>query len=401
MLLPHGTLPDEIPARLALYERIRDERAHKVQHFTRLAGADLADDGSRSSSSSSSDGAKRQGFNNMEFTRYNFGHDEWHNSTRALREHLWRSRDGPAVRWRQPVSFGPMPGPRAVHAGGAAASMCDDDARFTTWSVRFRTSSTYLETLFPTADFSFSGPGTVAEASLVCSELSNLRWLGGGGYRYLGLWIHGVQYTARKQQQQQQHGGGGERKTVRGSFLPVLFESRADPIVTGREELGMPKLFCDIDIDGAADKAGTAASTSIVCSWQGTPFLRMHMGGSEAVLLADPVDREATRTNGATQEGEKQGTLVYRYVPAVGGPGQQPDAVYAVLIPEPSSTSRVVETTSRCRDSRLEFMPGDWESLPTLHHVAAGLAGIPIYGVVEGKVDQGRGVDSFCNAERI
>ena len=42
-LLPRGTTADDIPERLALYEKIRDGRAHKVQGLTRLAGEDLND----------------------------------------------------------------------------------------------------------------------------------------------------------------------------------------------------------------------------------------------------------------------------------------------------------------------------------------------------------------------
>lgn len=42
-LLPRGTSKKDVPERLKLYEQLRDERAHKVQHLTRLAGADLTD----------------------------------------------------------------------------------------------------------------------------------------------------------------------------------------------------------------------------------------------------------------------------------------------------------------------------------------------------------------------
>lgn len=42
-LLPQGTSKEDVPERLKLYEQLRDERAHKVQHLTRLAGADLTD----------------------------------------------------------------------------------------------------------------------------------------------------------------------------------------------------------------------------------------------------------------------------------------------------------------------------------------------------------------------
>ena len=43
-LLPADTSWDEIPSRLALYTDLRDERAHKIQYFTRLAGDDLDDE---------------------------------------------------------------------------------------------------------------------------------------------------------------------------------------------------------------------------------------------------------------------------------------------------------------------------------------------------------------------
>lgn len=43
-LLPRGTSVNDIPERLALYEKVRDERAHKVQSLTRIAGTDLNDE---------------------------------------------------------------------------------------------------------------------------------------------------------------------------------------------------------------------------------------------------------------------------------------------------------------------------------------------------------------------
>lgn len=347
----------------------------------------------------------------MDFMNYNFGHDEWHNSARALREHLW-SRNGP-VRLRAPLSFGPMPSPRQDHHGRAVPA---HDSRFTTWSVRVRSSATYLKTLFPAPGFAFSSPGTVAEASFRCTELKGMRWLGGGGYRLLGLWIHGVRYYATTQKKQEEEEDGGA-PAVHGSLLVVLFESLADPIITGREELGMPKLFCDIDIDvsesAAAEGKKDGVSARIACSWRGQTFLRMSMDG-----LAEEEEKEthqpATNTNGSGAEHVgvpppgpppkpvEQGTMFYRYIPAVGKPGEA-DAAYAVLIREgeSSGTPRVVEKTCRARESKLEFERGDWTSLPTLHHIAAGLAEIPIYGVVEAKVEEGYGVDDLRSAERI
>jgi hypothetical protein len=378
VLFPRDTSPDDVPERLALYEKIRDERAHKVQQFTRQAGMDLND-------------SNRGNFNMMEFMQYNFGHDEWHNSTRVLREHLW-SRNAANVRWRAPLSFGPSPSPRQDHYGRPIPS---HDAQFTTYSVRFRSSATYLKTLFPRPEFSFARPGTVAQASFKCTELRDMRWLGGGGYRFLGLWIHGVQYTRKT-----------DGSTVHGSFLAVLFESLADPILTGRDELGMPKVFCDIDVEGGGPEG--KGETSIQCSWRGTPFLRMLLG---ALQEDDGKKNDKAETAPPVAAGpvgpppKEEGTLVYRYVPAVGKPGQA-DAEYAVLMREgeaapASSTPRVLEKTSRSEESRIEFVPTDWQSLPTLHHIVSGLAEIPVYEIVEAKVEEGHGVDDLSNAERL
>ena len=42
-LLPRGTTTNDLPERFRLYEQLRDERAHKIQEYTRLAGRDLND----------------------------------------------------------------------------------------------------------------------------------------------------------------------------------------------------------------------------------------------------------------------------------------------------------------------------------------------------------------------
>lgn len=43
IVLPKGTPPQDIPERLRLYEKIRYDRAHNIQEFSRQAGADWVD----------------------------------------------------------------------------------------------------------------------------------------------------------------------------------------------------------------------------------------------------------------------------------------------------------------------------------------------------------------------
>jgi 2-polyprenyl-6-methoxyphenol hydroxylase-like FAD-dependent oxidoreductase len=43
VVLPAGTLPEDIPERLKLYEKIRYKRANAIQEFSRQAGKDFID----------------------------------------------------------------------------------------------------------------------------------------------------------------------------------------------------------------------------------------------------------------------------------------------------------------------------------------------------------------------
>ncbi|QKD58183.2 uncharacterized protein FOBCDRAFT_242480 [Fusarium oxysporum Fo47] len=371
-LFPLGTTANDVPSRLALYEKIRDERAHTVQTFTRQAGEDLNEE-------------KRAQFNIFKFLNYNFGHDEWHNTEKALRDYLWSQNKN--LHWKSPVSFGPMPSPRQDFHGQRYNG---NDSSFTTWSVRFKSSAPYLKTLFPTDRFSFYKPGTVAEATYSCTELKDMKWLGGGGYKFFGLWIHGVQYEKK------------DGSKIYGSFLAVLLENLADPIVTGREELGMPKLFCDIDV------VEKGANTSIRCSWRGAEFVDITLKG-----LGEATNGHTNGVNGtnghhppagppgAPPLPEEQGLLLYRYVPAVGQPGVA-DAAYPVFIEDGlEATKRHVEKTLVGSGSDLDLTAGTWDTLPTLNHIATGFSQIPVYGVVKSKVEYGRGVDDISHARRV
>ena len=43
VVLPAGTLPEEVPERLKLYEKIRYQRANAIQEYSRQAGKDWID----------------------------------------------------------------------------------------------------------------------------------------------------------------------------------------------------------------------------------------------------------------------------------------------------------------------------------------------------------------------
>lgn len=313
------------------------------------------------------------------YMSYNFGHDEIDNSANIFKRWKWSQK--PNMYWRMPVGFGPFPGPRQDAYGRALPHGLQ--RTFSTVSIKFKTSRTFLETLFPTTQFRFKAPATVCQASISMTELNSMEWLGGKGYRHLGLYIHGVEYVKK------------DGTAILGTHMPILFESITDPIVSGREELGMPKLFCDIDIDRQP------TSVNISASWRGAKFIDVNLWG----LKEDDVSTEAGTIGGETD----YGILVHRYIPAVGQPGKA-DADYAVVVPhgeeEPKGTVNKVlraAAAQHTKDSGAKFdIQGlDWARLPTLHHVASALAEIPVYEVVSAKVVEGTGVPDVSAARRI
>lgn len=121
---------------------------------------------------------------------------------------------------RMPIAFGPMPGPRQTVFGKSREST---ESTFTTGkhhlinslpfqffetkhsliilaaSIKFKTSRTLLQNLFPpnSTSYRFKSPGTVAYASFSQTTLNKMDWLGGSGYKHIGLYIHGVEYVKK------------------------------------------------------------------------------------------------------------------------------------------------------------------------------------------------------------
>jgi len=244
-------------------------------------------------------------------------------------------------------------------------------------------------------------------------------WLGDTGYNHCGLYIHGVQYTKK------------DGAKVHGTFLPILFENLADPIITGREELGASKLFCDIDIQE------TGASHKVTMGWRGTVFAELDFDG---LVDGPPASANAaTQVNSADTDCRNEdqkpivpkpmpddGMLMYRYIPAVGEPGKA-DAEYAVfdaytgqaeakdrgpdLASEQETDGHVGKerakfstsgsTTKVAEKSDIRFHAGDWKSFPTIHHVVEGLAGVPIYTILEAKMEFVPQVSDVRGAKRV
>ncbi|KAK3370620.1 hypothetical protein B0H63DRAFT_564736 [Podospora didyma] len=408
-----GTPADAVPERLALYDRCRRERASKIQEASRIF-------------SQSMEYQAKKGFNPHVFDNYSFSHDEHHHSLQQLR--LLLKSKHPKIRMRMPMSFGPAAGPcqpgNTIH-GVFGSKPSDFSPSQVVHTIRFATSKTYLQNYFPTPAFSFTKADTMVQASLVCTSFRDLAWLGGEGYERVGLHIHGVQYKSPT-----------TGDVIKGSFVPVLFENSLDSIVTGREERGAPVMGCEIDIAESSDKK------EIALRWKDTVFAQMQFNNI------------STKKTVSIPKPEDDGLLMFRFIPAVGG--GKPDAAYAVFEPHPetrtakkptdgpatngtnghgnghskpslsevarenghsvtigdsdsafssSSDSESDDDSKKAKyaaQASFEFTLPKWQALPTLHHVVKNLAGVPIYEVLEAKVEEVNGeTDEFTLARRV
>ncbi|CAH0056346.1 unnamed protein product [Clonostachys solani] len=246
--------------------------------------------------------------------------------------------------------------------------------------ITFKASQNAVKTLLPDV-FTFQEPTKDAFMTLAPKELANLEWLGGRGYRLYSLYIHGVRYAA------------ADGTTYNGTYIPVLWEDLADPIISGREELGYPKLFADLDI------TQTVTSYDAKASWKGTTFSTFKLNGLREI-------REESPWRLAPKEaGIDDGTLLYRYVPAVGQPGTA-DAEYPVFIPAAEEAKRQAVTLLRRfsappTQSIFSWHQGDSRLLPTLHHIVQQIGHIRPLEIVAAGVVEKKGMGDLSSARRI
>ncbi|EJP62364.1 FAD binding domain protein [Beauveria bassiana ARSEF 2860] len=354
VIFPAGTGAFVVPSRLKLYQQCRKVRAETVQGLTRQAGADIR----------GLESAGKKVDRMTELIQINCGYDEHHNSIHMLR--IWENSNNPPKLWRMPVSFGPASGPRQSLLG-SARRWSNKGSSFVSRTIKFKTSRTLLQNLLPNSSFSFQSPDSVAFASYVHTSLQNLDWLGGKGYDYVAFLLHGIVYRKK------------DGSTVTGSFVAVMWENLTDPILTGREELGCPKLFCDIGVQQ------NASSYLMEASWAGgAPFLKLQM--------------EGMRDKQVSEAGDDGALFFYKYIPATGRPGVA-DVAYPVCVPNP--ICRTINRVQTARTANVIFDALNEERLPTLNHIVGRLAEIPLFELAEATVAEGVDVQDLSTAYRI
>ncbi|QCI13501.1 acetoacetate decarboxylase [Pseudomonas putida] len=257
----------------------------------------------------------------------------------------------PGVRYRMPVVFGPAPGPRQK-ADGTMWTADETGIMQAQWmTVKYRTERASLERILPPG-FELRGE---PEVHVSLAYFNNLYWLAGRGYGILNVEVPAV-YT-------------GKSERIEGAFCPVLFEGIPDAIMTGREELGFPKLFAEIPKLAINHQAGTAGGEA---SWFDFRFFQMELQG----LKETHGDKKLPGPGGAA--------LFYKYLPRTGSSGSGGCDVAYVTTSQPlpdaeGDSSPIKFSDANFRKWTAEAGSVAWnratfEQLPTTFHIINGLA---------------------------
>ncbi len=262
----------------------------------------------------------------------------------------------PNQMYRMPTHFGPATGPRRGPDG--RKFLCEDNPKSIALSVSFLSNRRQLEALLPPG-FTLHGDPVVTVSATYMKEIE---WLAGRGYNVLGVTIP-AKFNGKKDQ-------------VRGPFLTVLWENLADPIITGREELGFSKIYCELpDVSVMRDSASAQAS------WLGFQFLDMNVNN-----LKPRVDSSPTS--------QVDGQLHYKYMPRTGDWGTA-DTQYAVMTPAEGSNAQIKEDLVGV--GSLKWNSSRWEDLPTFYQAVNSFAELEVKEFVAGSLTRSVGAKDLSD----
>jgi hypothetical protein len=186
--------------------------------------------------------------------------------------------------------------------------------------------------------------GEEAIISVFYARNRQVDWLAGHGYNMIAVNASAV--------------FNGEKDQLKGQYTLVMWENLADPILTGRELQGIPKVYADIP-----DHSVIAGDWSASASHFGHKIVDMSVAN-----LRDATEEEI---KAGEDEQAEDVPMAWRYLPGVSGFGRTTS--------EPTVYPSQNEFTSiRVGEGSINWHELTWEQNPTQFHIANALAGLPI-----------------------
>ena len=256
--------------------------------------------------------------------------------------------------YRMPTHFGPAPGPRQAPDGIVFDSK--RSPRRLSVAASFLTDPMMLERHLPDG-FTLAGEPVV---TVEFHHMTDIDWLAGRGYTM--IW---VSWPAAFR---------GSRDRATGKFLAVVWENLADPVITGRDEIGHPKLYAEI-----AEPRRWNGAQICTAGWMGFRFLDLEVSQLQ--------DTDPVRTAAASD-----GTLMLKYTPRTGAWGET-DLCQVTLTPAADPDNHIEQR--QIGAGTVRFNKADWSDLPTMQHVVNALAALPVVEARGGSVTRSHGGKSY------
>lgn len=231
-----------------------------------------------------------------------------------------------------PAHFGPRPySPKSSGRYGDVTSM----------TTAFLTDREQLAAYLP-APFEVAEEAVVT-VSYACNK--QVDWLAGRGYNLVAVSAAAV--------------FRGEQETLAGNYCLVMWENLADPILTGRELQGIPKIYADIQDHSAIDGQWHTSASHF-----GNKIMDISINA-----LRDPTPQEI-ETYTQANEG-RDNPMTWRYFPGINGFGQgiSESATF------PSETNL---TEIQVGEGGVDWQHLSWEQNPTQCHIVNALADLPV-----------------------
>ncbi len=262
--------------------------------------------------------------------------------------------------YQMPVHFGPCCGPRRGPDGERLYKKGPQES--TQHTIVYETDPEAVAPFLPEG-FEVRMPYIIA----IHKMHRNLPWLAGRGYNVM---CFNVPVTYH-----------GKKETIVGQYQLAIWENHADPIISGREQLGYAKIFADIkDIDPDPDEGGSTYTA--LSSW-GFEFLKL-----EYNFTHEPDESDMEILNSVLFDPDNEGLMHYKYIPRSEAPFNKPDVAYISLtpkkftLPENAVTEPLPPQERIWGNGSISWNIPQWEDMPTQYHIVQGLASIPVKRVV-------------------
>ena len=238
----------------------------------------------------------------------------------------------PRKSYMMPAHFGPRP--FSAKSSGWYRDVTSITVPFVTDREKL---SNYLPEPFEVAQ------EAVVTVTYACNK--QVDWLAGHGYNLVAVSAAAI--------------FKGEKETLAGNYTLVMWENLADPILTGRELQGIPKIYADIE-----DHSVIAGEWRTSASHFGHKIMDIH-----ACDLREPTPEEIAAYAEAAHG--KDNPMAWRYFPGISGFGQS--------ISEPTTfPSDNTLTETLVGQGKVDWQRLTWEQNPTQFHIVNALADLPV-----------------------